>query len=167
MDFWSTSWGDVVTAAGLGVSLGGFVWAIKVARGARSASEAAKVAANESRGQIARHLQTVDLQRAIALINHIKTLHENDRWEASSPLYQTVREMLSNVITRCPQDNVEKLATARANVSMMENSVRGRNRSTISKSDQFQYFRILNEIQSHLEELASEAAFGDSQGETT
>ena len=82
LEFWSVTWGDIATVVGIIVSLGGLGWAIKEARGARSASEAAKVAASETRDQIAHHLQAVDLERAIGLIERIKTLHDNDRWEA-------------------------------------------------------------------------------------
>ena len=134
MEFWSVTWGDVATVVGIIVSLGGFGWAIKEARGARSASEAAEAAASETeaaeaaasetRDQIAHHLQAVDLERAIGLIERIKTLHDNDRWEASREHYQTLRAMLSDVISRCPEDQStvrEKLATARTIVFSMEN----------------------------------------------
>lgn len=72
MDFWSVTWGDIAAIAGIMVSLGGLGWAIKEARGARSASEAANTAASQTRDQIARYLQTVDLQCAIGLIERIR-----------------------------------------------------------------------------------------------
>ena len=144
-------------------------WSIKEARGARSASEAAEVAARETRDQIAHHLQAVDLQRAIGLIERIKTLHDNDRWEASREHYQTLRAMLSDVIARCPEDQAnvrEKLATARTIIREMENLVRRRASSPIPDRDRSRFNQRLNEIQSDLEELASNVGFGDSQGET-
>ena len=167
MEFWSSTWGDVATIAGIFVSLGGFIWAIKEARGARSASEAANSAASQTRGQIARYLQTVDLQRAIGLIERIKTLHDNDRWEGATELYQTLREMLSDVIARCPENQVsvrEKLAAARTIVGEMENLVRRRARREISERQRSGLNKRLNDIQSNLEELASSVGFGDSQG---
>ena len=169
MDFWSVTWGDVAAIAGIIVSLGGLGWAIKEARGARSASEAANAAASETRDQIARHLQTVDLQRAIGLIERIKTLHGNDRWEASTELYQSLREMLSDVIARCPENQTDvrgKLVAARTVVRDMENFVRQRVSRDITDLDRFQWNQNLNEIQSGLEELASKVGFGDSLGET-
>ncbi len=168
-EFWSVTWGDVATVLGIVVSLGGLGWAIKEARGARSASEAAKTAAGETRDQIAHHLQAVDLQRAIALIQRIKTLHDDDRWEASTEHYQTLRAMLSDVIARSPEDQSdvrEKLATARTIVREMENFVRGHERDSIREHDRSQLNESLNAIQSDLEELASDVGFGDSQGET-
>ena len=169
VEFWSTTWGDVATVVGIIVSLGGLGWAIKEARGARSASKAAEAAASETRDQIAQHLQAVELQRAIGLIDRIKTLHDNDRWEASRELYQTLRAMLSDVIVRCPEDQVdvrEKLATARTIVRDIEDFVRGRDGSAIPKHERVRLNQRVNEIQSNLEELASNIGFGDSQGVT-
>ncbi len=167
IEFWSTTWGDAATIVGIIVSLGGFIWAIREARGARSASEAAEIAASQTRDQIARHLQTVDLQRAIGLIERIKTLHNNDRWEGSTELYQALREMLSDVIIRCPESQAgvrEKLAAARTSVGEMENLVRRRASRDISERQRSGLNKRLNEIQSDLEELASNVGFGDSQG---
>ena len=97
-EFWSVTWSDVFAVVGTLVALGGLVWVIKEASGARTASEAAESAANEARDQITYHLQAVDLQRAIGLIERVKTLHDNSRWEASTEHYQTLRHMLSDVI---------------------------------------------------------------------
>ena len=168
MEFWSVT-GGIASVVGIIVSLGGLVWAIKEAHGARTASEAAEAAASETREQIASHSQAVDLQRAIALIQHIKTLHDNDRWEASTEHYQTLRRMLSDVIVRVPDDQStvrETLATSRARVREMENFVRDRIRRDISERERARLNQRLNGIQSDLEELASNVGFGDSQGET-
>ena len=170
MEFWSTAWGDVATVVGIIVSLGGLGWAIKEARGARSASQAAETAASETRDQIQRHLQTVDLQRAIGLIERIKTLHDNDRWEAAREHYQALRAMLSDVIVRCPESQGEvrdRLSAARTIVRDTENFVRERVGETIEDQDRARLNQSLNDIQSDLEELASVIGFGDSQGETS
>ncbi len=109
------------------------------------------------------------MQRAIGLIERIKTLHDNDRWEASREHYQTLRAMLSDVIARCPEDQSavrEKLATARTIVIGMENFVRPRVSQDIPERDRSRLDESLNAIQSDLEELASNVGFGDSQGET-
>ena len=169
MEFWSTTWGDIATLVGIVVSLGGLSWAIIEASGARTASEAAEAAAKEASEQIAHRLQTADLQRAIGLIERIKTLHDNDRWDASVELYQSLRAMISDVIARSSENKVdvsEKLATARLIVRTMENSVRGRDNGAISKRERSQFNGMLNEIQSNLEDLASSVSFADSQGET-
>ena len=169
MEFWSVTWGDVATVVGIIVSLVGLAWAIREAHGARSASEAAEAAASETRDQIAHHLQAVDLERAIGLIERIKTLHDNSQWEASTEHYQTLRAMLSDVIARSPEDQSdvrEKLATARIIVRDMENFVRSRDSGAIPDHDRSRFNEGLNAIQSDLEELASNIGFGGSQGET-
>ena len=161
VEFWSVTWGDVATVVGIAVSLVGLMWAIIVARGARSA-------ARETRDQIAHHLQTVDLQRAIALIERIKTLHDNERWEASREHYQTLRAMLSDVIARSPEDQSdvrERLANARTIVSGMDNIVRSHVSRDVSERDRSRLNRNLNVVQSDLEELASNVGFGGSQRE--
>ena len=170
MELWSTTWGDVASALGIFVSLFGLGWAIWEARGARSASEAAEAAAGETKNQIAHHLQAVELQRAIGLIERIKTLHDNERWEASTEHYQNLRAMLSDIIVRCPEEQVsvrEKLATARTIVRDMENFVRGRYGTAIPEENRTRLNQRMNDIQSDLEELASNVGFGDSQGVTT
>ena len=169
MDFWSTTWGDIATLVGIIISIGGITWAIIEASGARTASEAAEDAAKDARDQIAHHLQTADLHRAIGLIERIKTLHTNDRWEASIELYQSLRAMLSDVIARSPENLIdvrEKLATARTTVRTMEDSVRDRDNGAVSKRERSRFNGTLNEIQSNLEELASSVGFTDLQGET-
>ena len=142
---------------------------VKEARGARSASQAAKNAANDTRDQIARHLQAVDLERAIGLIQRIKLLHDTDRWEAATEQYQTLRTMLSDIIVRCPAEQYElreKLATARMIVRDIEDSVGERTTYPIDELTRPGLNQSLNDMQSYLEELASSMVFGDSQGDT-
>ncbi|MCY3692110.1 MAG: hypothetical protein OXI54_11530 [Chloroflexota bacterium] len=168
MDFWSTNWGDIATAVGIFVSFGGLIWAIKEARGARSASQAAQTAARETRDQITRHLQTVDLERAIGLIQLVKTLHDNNQWEAAREHYQTLREMLTGIIARCPEQQTEfreKLATARTEIRLMEDFVRQNIVQGIEEAVRSRLNEALNGIQSDLEELASAMGFDNSQGE--
>lgn len=134
-----------------------------------SASEAAKNAASETRRQIAGHLQAVDLQWAIGLIERVKTLHDNDRWESSREHYQTLREMLSDVISRCSDEQRvvrEELATARIILRDMEDFVRPRVGRGISEHEKSRLNQSLNLLQSNLEELASHLGFGGSQGVT-
>ena len=166
MEFVTGNWGGLVSVVGLAVSVVGLIWAIVVARGARSASQAAHKAAREAVGQIARHLQTVDLERAIGLIQRIKLLHDIAWWEAAMEQYQALRAMLSDIIARCPEGHTERrqrLNTARMRVRSMENLVRERINQSIGDTERANLNRELNEIQSDLEELASELGFGDPQ----
>ena len=168
MEFWSGTWSDFGTIIGIVVSVVGLGWAIWEARGARSASIAAQDAARETREQLAHQLQRSDIQRAIGLIGRIKTLHDNSRWEGSTELYQILREMLSDVIVRCPESHSgfrEKLSAWRASVGDMEDFVRRSANQEITKRQRHRLNKTLNLIQSDLEELASSVDFGDSQGE--
>ena len=167
-EFWSVTWSDVFAVIGTVVALGGLVWVVWEAIRARKASEAAKTAATEARDQIAFHLQAVDLQRAIGLIERVKTLHDNSRWEASTEHYQSLRQMLSDVIIRCPEDQATvrgNLATARTIVRDIEDFVRSRAIRGMPEQDRIRLNESLNGIQSDLEELASDVGFGSLQGE--
>ena len=83
MDFLAANWGALLSGFGVIVSLVGLGWVIKEARGARSASTAAQLAANATRDRIEGYLQTVDLERTIALIQRVKLLHDTGRWDAA------------------------------------------------------------------------------------
>ena len=162
------TWGDIATVIGTLISLGALAWAIWEAHGAKAASVAAEVAANEVREQIARHLQVTDLQRGIGLIERIKTLHDNGRWEASTEHYQTLREMLSVVISRSPESHThvrEKLNTARTGIRVMEDVIRSRGGQDITDRLRSRFNRTLNNVQSDLEELASDMGLGLTEGE--
>ena len=171
-----TNWGDVASGTGLVVSLVGLIWVFIEARSARSASQAAELAsdaarqaANEAKEQIHQQLQAVDLVRAIEFIQRIKTLHDSERWETTMELYQPLRNMLSDIIVRCPDNQAVfrgQLSTARATVLETETVVRERVSRAISDQDQSRLNQNLNNIQSCLEEMASNIAYGDSQWET-
>ena len=151
------SWASISGAA---ISTVGLIATIILAWGARSASRAAHRAAN----RIENHLQSVDLARAIALIQRIKLLHDIGRWEAALEQYQSLRMMLSDIIVRSPEDQTAihaKLATARAIVTTMENSVRGSIRQADEVADWSSLDASLNDIQSTLEELESVLGFGN------
>ena len=168
IEFVTGNWGSLASVVGVFVSLAGLSWAIREARRARSAAQAARAAASETRSYIARHLQVVNSERAIALIQRIKLLHEIDRWEVAMEQYQPLRAMLADIIARCPESQPEirgKLTTARNLVGRMENFVGERISQGISEDDRSLLNRELNSIQSDLEELVSAMGFGDSQGE--
>lgn len=169
LEYLAGNWGGLVSVLGVIVSSVGLGWAISEARRARSASQAASAAAHETRSYIARHLQAVDLERAIALIQRIKLQHDTGQWNAAMEQYQPLRAMLSDIIARCPESQTEfrgRLTTARKRIGDAENSIRGRRGQDINERYRTQLYRELNRIQSDLEELASAIGFGDSQGGT-
>ena len=161
IEFVAANWGSLASAVGLIVT-------ILIALGARSASRAAHKAARQTGDRIVRYLQTVDLVRAIGLIQRIKLLHDTERWESAMEQYQDLRRMLSDIIARCPESQAElrdKLATGRTAVSSTEDLVGNRDNQPITAQERARMNRLLNEIQGALEELASAIGFGDSPGE--
>ena len=166
IEFVTGNWGSLASVVGVFVSLAGLSWAIREARRARSAAQAARVAATETRSYIARHLQVVDLERAIALIQRIKLLHEIGRWEAAMEQYHSLRVMLSDINARCSENQPElskRLITAIRRVRQMENFVGERIGRVIEERDRSLLNRRLNRMQSDLVILASNLGFGNSQ----
>ena len=109
------------------------------------------------------------MQRAIGLIERIKTLHDNKRWEASREHYQTLRAMLSDVIARCPEDQAglrAKLATHRTIVRDIEDFARRYVSQDIPERQRSRLNRSMNAIQIDLEELSSNMGLGNPEGET-
>ena len=167
IDFVTDNWGSLASAAGLVVACAGIGWAIIESRRARSAAQAACAAANETRNDIVRYLQAVDLERAIALIQRIKLLHNSDQWQTAIEHYQPLRAMLADIIARCPDGQSElrgSLDASIRHVRQTENFVAERISQGISERDKSRLNRRLNSTQSNLEELASAMGFGDSQG---
>lgn len=167
LEHFAGNWGSWVSVLGVIVSSVGLGWAISEARRARNASQAARTAARETRSYIARHLQAVDLERAIALIQRIKLQHDTGQWDAAREQYQSLRFMLSNIIARCPDEQVglrDELIAARAAITAMEDLVRASISSGIAESDLAELNRDLNGMQSSLEQLASAIGFGDEHG---
>lgn len=167
MDFWSFNWGDLASGAGLIVSLAGLLWIGIEARRARSAAQAAQIAARHTRHHITRHLQTVDLERAVGLIRHIKLLHDTNRWEGALEHYHPLRTMLSDIVARSSNDQEHMRGILDEDIIMvesMENFVRQCINSGIGDSEQedLQDLNpILNGIESALVAMSSSAGFGD------
>ena len=170
IDFLQNNWGDLASALGLAASvlglmasLGGLVWAIK----ARRAAVAAESAAAEAADSIGRAMSVVDLRKAIDLIQRLKDLHRENRWEAALEHYQPLREMIYWIQSRYPdwdESDLEKMIECRVQITLIE----GMSGSFISNTENVQQDDIatmnelLNEIQEFLEELAGEAGFGMS-----
>lgn len=82
--------------------------------------------------------------------------------------YQALRMMLSHIMARCSENQTETrqgLATARADIRYLEDSVGERIGKPIDANTRARFNRRLNNVQSILEELASTMGFGDQPGE--
>ncbi len=128
MEFFLDHWGSISSFIGVVVSVIGLAWAIREARRARSAAQSAERATIETRNSIGHRLAATDLERAIGLIQRLKFLHREGYWEAALEQYQTLRAIISDIISRYPELEVEVregLTRARMSLSEMENSVEG------------------------------------------
>ena len=140
------------------VSIVGLVWAVRAARGAQSAAQAAAQATRETRDRTGRDLVVVDLERAVALIQRLKLLHRDARWDAALEQYQALRWMLSAILSRYPDWESEsrtQLTEARTQVSVMEGLIEQHAEDDVSVDYRTTFIQQLNETQSALEEMAS------------
>ena len=159
MDFLQNHWGDLASALGLAVGALGLAMAAWAALNARSAKQAAV----EARDRIGRSLAATDLERSVALIQRLKLLHRNERWEAALEQYQALRAMLSSIIVRhadLEPGERARLVEARTLITSMERQVdealvdgkRVENLTAMNSQ--------LNQIQSDLEDMAGAVGFG-------
>ena len=102
MNWLGDNWGSVVSSVGLAIAVGGIALAIYRASRAEKAAISAVNASEETRDIITRVLSIVDSQKAISLIQRVKLLHRDEKWEASLEHYQTLRSMLADIETRHP-----------------------------------------------------------------
>ncbi|MCY4653063.1 MAG: hypothetical protein OXC95_07855 [Dehalococcoidia bacterium] len=167
MDFLSDHWGSVFSVIGVVVSVVGLAWAILEAHSAKSAAQAAEQATVETRDSIGRYLAATDLARAIGLIQRLKLLHRESRWEAALEQYQAVRAIISSIAARHPDLETETkrlLALAREQISVMEDYVETQVSRSLEPDDMGRLNRQLNQIQSHLEDTSSTMDLGDNSG---
>lgn len=154
------NWGNLVGVAGLVITIIGAVisyFAFRRAGKAREAAEAAEAASGETRAAIIRSLTTVDLERAVALVQRLKDLHRSNRWETSLEHYQPLRVMLAEIRSRhrdLAPELRQILDDAILNVTEIENVVT----TAVTENKGLDRLRgfdsILNAIQSQLEILS-------------
>ena len=94
--------GLAVGIGGLVASIVGFVFAFLARRAAKSAEQAA----NEARQALSRNLSSVDVERAVALINRLKDLHRYRNWNQALGEYQVLRRTLIEISASIPMSLV-------------------------------------------------------------
>lgn len=103
-------WGSWVGIAGLVITgIGAFISykAFRRAGTARDAATAAEIASKETRAAIIRSLTTVDLERAIGLVQRLKEAHRARRWDICLGYYDSLQVMLTDVLTWYPAPTAE------------------------------------------------------------
>lgn len=101
------SWGGLIGLIGAVLSLSGLaasVWAVYRAGKARDAAEAAR---QETRSALTRALATVDLERAIALVQRLKEAHRTRRWDTCLGYYDLLQVILTDILTWYPAPTAE------------------------------------------------------------
>ncbi|MCH8831146.1 MAG: hypothetical protein IID00_00190 [Chloroflexi bacterium] len=122
MDWLSHNWGSVLSAIGLAATVVGLAIVFHQARKARSSAEASKIAAQQTQLAITGTLTIVDLGRAIAMVQRLKQLHAEQKWEVSLELYQPLRAMLTNIQSRQTIEVSDILEAARQ-ISIIEENI--------------------------------------------
>ena len=136
-------------------------------RAATSAEEAANSARTEAQRALVRDLSSVDIERAIALINRLKELHRQGNWGAALSLYQDLRRTLSEIRGSLPTDLDQfrdKINDAVPQVTTMEDQVSRAEHESSGLEDAPALSAILNAIQQDLETLQTIVTFPDGHG---
>lgn len=166
MNYFLENWRSFVGLLSLIITIIGFPIAIWRAIQARNSAAAAEAASKETREAIAQILNVVELQRAIAVIQRLKVLHRDSKWEASLEHYQTLRAMLADIDARYPSSTPELHTTLREaipQIKVIEDSVDRATHEGTSPSGARNFNRVLNTLQANLEEIASSTYFPGSE----
>lgn len=169
------SWGGLISLSsaiisliGLIAAFIGLIAALKAAHRASKAREAAEEARRETRTAMTRALTTVDLERAIALVQRLNELQRDGRWEISQALYPTLMTNLSDINSRHPAITPElqqQLQGAILQITEMGSEVAVAIREG-SEPSEFQAFnRILNNIHVSLLNISGSIQFFHEQSE--
>lgn len=110
MEYFLGNWGSFVSLVSLVITVIMVGIAIWRAGQARESAKAAEMASIEARGAITRVLTIVDLERAISLIQRLKVLHREGKWEACLEHYPVLRQMLSDIQIMHPNPTPQALA---------------------------------------------------------
>ena len=163
--FWASNW---VSLGGLAVSVVGLVVIFFQARKAKIASQAAEKVARQTSGRIARYLQAVSLERAIASIQRVKLLHRFGQWEASLEQYQILRTLITEIISRMRSDNDQNrrvLITDQALLRTIERVVSEQVNQASQPNMSANFHQTVDQIQSDLESLIGGNESGDAPRE--
>ena len=158
MSYFLDNWGSVVGIVGVIVGLIGVGFSVAAFYRAGKARDAAEAASKQTGTAIALVLTTVDLERAIALVQRLKGLSWDGRWEISLEHYQPLRVMLSNIRSRHPAPTPElqrQLEQSILQITYVENTVYQAVIVDSEPPERLMFNMMLNDIQVHLEEIAS------------
>ena len=154
MDYLVENWGSFVGVLGFLASVGGLVYALLARRAAKSAEQAAREARRETRRTVSRSRRSADTGRAIALINRLKVLHRDGRWDYALELYQELRSTLSDIHASMLDDLAEirdTISDAIRRITELEDEVNRARYENREPNDVPQLDGVINDIQRNLE----------------
>lgn len=154
MSYLLDNWGSFVSLLGLVATVIGLIVVFRRAGEARSSAADARTAAQETQQVITNMLTIVDLQRAIAMVQRLKQLHIDGKWEVSLELYQPLRVMLTNINARSTIERPE-LRQAMSQIRVIENTITTSLAEGGEPPETNYFFGTLNDIQVSLEAVAS------------
>ena len=166
--FWVSNWGNWISLAGLFVSSVGLVVIFLQARKARIASQAAEKVATQTSERIARYLQAVSLERAIASVQRVKLLHRFGQWEASLEQHQILRTLITGIVSRMRPDNNQNrsvLITDQHLLRTIERAVAEQVNQGNQPNMAANFYQAVDQIQSDLESLIGGDESGDAPRE--
>ena len=111
----------------------------------------------------------VELQRAISLVQRLKAIPRDGKWDAGVEHYQSLRETLSDIDARHPAPTPEiheALRTAIPQLIVIEDSVDKGIREGSDPSGAANFNEVLNAIQADLEKIAGATYFVEHPGST-
>jgi hypothetical protein len=161
MGYFLDNWGSFASLVGVIISAAGLAAALVAmqrAGKARDSAEAAELASRETRDAITGVLVMVELQRAIALIQRIKDLIQDDLWVLTLGHYQPLRAMLADIRGRFQSAHpidLQVLQDAINQVTVIDDVVAKILKDGLDPSVETDVREILNELQAQLERMAS------------
>ena len=160
------NWGSLASVLGVVGGLIGIGFKVWKVRRTRVADQKAKQVAEESE----RQRRAVNLERALALIRHIRLLHRLESWDEALNQYQTLRTVIVDIAAGSPANSAEdqrKLTKVRHLVGRIETEIHGFGNHELAIQVTIRLIRRLNNVQEDLESLASDERFSSPQKETT
>ena len=162
MGYFLDNWGSFASLLGLIITTIGLIVVFRRAGEARTSAAAAAAASRETRKAIVRVLTVADVQRAIGLIDRLKSLHRDSKWDTSVGHYADLRHMFADINATHPAPTEEVHATLREaiqQITVMENSVDRALRAGSQPVEALNFNERLNTIQQNLAEIASSTYF--------
>ena len=163
MDWLGDNWGNLISALGLVATVIGLFLVFRRAREAQRSADASKNAAQETQQAFTSVLTIVDLERAIAMVQRLKRLHFDQKWEVSLELYQPLRVMLTNIDTRVTIDT-PAIRNAIPQIRVIEENIGSAIARNAEPTVSRNVIRRLNHIQMDLEQLASSVHIPGQEG---